>query len=140
MFSQGGDIYVLPAAFFHVDKSPPSISSVLPAGDASQRLAVLNGTNISEASRVYFDGVPAPVREFDPVAGRVTVVPPVAAANHRASVVVLNPDGQSSLFLEGDNPSTYTYFGEVSSLGAAHSDRECFPFDLGRRYGSNGTG
>ncbi len=47
--------------------------------------------------------------------GRLTVTPPVARASHRASVVVLNPDGQSSLFLQGDTPSTYTYFGDRAS-------------------------
>jgi hypothetical protein len=130
VFSQGGDIYVLPAAFFHVDKAPPSISSVVPGGDASQRLAVLNGGNYSDASRVYFDGVAAPVREVDAAGARVTVVPPVAAANHRASVVVLNPDGQSSLFLEGDNPSTYTYSGVAGSLGSPVPAVSVFPSAL----------
>ena len=50
---------MLPAAFFHVDKAPPSISSVIPGGDATQRTATITGNNLSELSRVYFDGVAA---------------------------------------------------------------------------------
>ena len=42
VFSQNGDIYVLPAAFFHVEKLPPSISSVIPVTDGSQRLAAIS--------------------------------------------------------------------------------------------------
>jgi hypothetical protein len=112
VFSQNGDIYVLPAAFFHVEKLPPSISSVIPVTDGSQRLAAIGGSNLSEASRVFFDGVPAVVREFDALGNKLIVAPPAAPANHRASVIILNPDGQSSLFLQGDTPSTYTYFGD----------------------------
>ena len=115
VFSQNGDIYVLPAAFFHVEKLPPAIGSVIPLTDGTQRIAVITGTNLSEASRVFFDGVPAAVRDFDSLSGRLTVAPPVAPGNHRASVVVLNPDGQSSLFLQGDAPSTYSYFGDAAS-------------------------
>ncbi len=117
VFSQGGDIYVLPAAFFHVDRLPPAISAVIPISDGSQNLAIIAGTNLTEASRVFFDGAPASIREFDAVSGRLTVVPPAAPANHRASVVVLNPDGQSSLFLQGNTPSVYTYSGSSLALG-----------------------
>lgn len=119
VFSQNGDIYVLPAAFFHVEKSPPSIGSVIPLTDGTQRLAMITGTNLSEASRVFFDGVPAVVRDYDALSGRLTVIPPAAPANHRASVIVLNPDGQSSLFLQGDTPSRYTYFGDSTALAYA---------------------
>ena len=110
VFSANNDVYVLPAAFFHVEKLPPSISSVIPMVDSSgQRLALVTGTNLSENSRVYFDGAPGVLREFDALSGRLSVAPPPATASHRASVLVLNPDGQSSLFLQGDHPSTYTY-------------------------------
>ena len=44
-------------------------------------MAVITGTNLSEASRVFFDGVDAVVRDFDAVSGRLTVVPPVAPVN-----------------------------------------------------------
>ena len=37
VFSQNGDIYVLPAAFFHVEKLPPAISSVIPLTDGRER-------------------------------------------------------------------------------------------------------
>jgi hypothetical protein len=130
VFSQNGDIYVLPAAFFHVDKLPPTVSSVIPVLDGTQRLAMITGTNLTEASRVFFDGVPANIRDFDSLSGRLTVVPPAAPANHRASVVVLNPDGQSSLFLQGNTPSTYTYFGEPPALATAVSGLTVTPAAL----------
>jgi uncharacterized protein (TIGR03437 family) len=121
VFSANNDIYVLPAAFFHVEKLPPSISSVIPMVDQSgQRLALVTGTNLSDSSRVYFDGAAAIVRDFDALSGRLTVIPPPASPNHRASVVVLNPDGQSSLFVQGDQPSTYTYFAtDAAALASA---------------------
>jgi len=116
VFSQNDDIYVLPAAFFHVEKLPPSLSSIIPFTDGGQRLATVTGTNLTEGSRVLFDGVVAAVKDFDALGGRLTVIPPAASANHRASVVVLNPDGQSSLFIQGDTPSTYTYLTETTGL------------------------
>ena len=119
IFAHNNDIYVLPAAFFHVEKLPPGILNIIPLTEGTQKLAQITGTNFSEASRVYFDGVAATVRDFDELSGRLTVIPPPAPVNHRASVVVLNPDGQSSLFLQGDTPSTYTYFPDGQSLAAA---------------------
>jgi hypothetical protein len=120
VFSANDDIYVLPAAFFHVEKLPPSISSVIPMVDSSgHRIALVTGTNLGENSRLYFDGAPGTVRDFDALSGRLTVSPPPATANHRAAVVVLNPDGQSSLFLQGDNPSTYTYLATDAAIALA---------------------
>jgi uncharacterized protein (TIGR03437 family) len=122
VFSANNDIYVLPAAFFHVEKLPPSISSVIPMVDSSgQRLALISGTNLGENSRVYFDGAPGTIRDFDALSGRLTVSPPPASSSHRAAVVVLNPDGQSSLFLQGDNPSTYTYLATDAAIALAAS-------------------
>jgi uncharacterized protein (TIGR03437 family) len=130
VFTQNNDIYVLPAAFFQVEKSAPTISSVIPIVDGTQRLAAITGTDLGEASRVFFDGVAATVRDFDALAGRLTVIPPVAPPNHRASVVVLNPDGQSSLFLQGDNPSTYTYAGEAPALASPSNTLTVTPSSL----------
>ncbi|HYP07645.1 MAG TPA: matrixin family metalloprotease [Bryobacteraceae bacterium] len=127
VFSRGGDIYVLPAAFFHVDKAPPAVSAVIPTGDAGQRQAIILGANLSDTSRVYFDGAPAPVREADGLGGRLVVTPPAAAPNHRASVVVLSAEGQSSLFLQGDSPATYTYSGELASLTAPNASVSVTP-------------
>jgi uncharacterized protein (TIGR03437 family) len=42
----------------------------------------------------------------------VIVAPPQAPPGHRAAVVALNSDGQSSLFLQNDNPPVYSYNGE----------------------------
>jgi hypothetical protein len=41
--------------------------------------------------------------------GRLTVVVPSAPFGYRAIVAAFNSDGQSSLFLQGDNPPVYTY-------------------------------
>jgi uncharacterized protein (TIGR03437 family) len=130
VFAQNNDIYVLPAAFFQVEKSPPAISAVIPITDGTQRLAAISGNELAETSRVFFDGVAATVRDFDALAGRLTVIPPVAPANHRASVVVLNPDGQSSLFLQGDNPSTYSYAGEAAALASPSTTLTVTPSSL----------
>jgi uncharacterized protein (TIGR03437 family) len=130
VFNQNNDIYVLPAAFFQVGKSPPAINSVIPIVDGSQNLAVITGTDLSETSRVIFDGVEATVRDFDPIGGRLTVVPPVAPPSHRASIVVLNADGQSSLFVQGDSPSTYTYAGDPPTLSSASTTLTITPSSL----------
>jgi uncharacterized protein (TIGR03437 family) len=121
VFSANNDIYVLPSGFFHVERKPPSITSVVAATDGGTRTAVITGANLRESTRVLFDGVPALVRSFDEALQRLTVVPPPAPAGHRANVTALNPDGQSSLFIDGDNPPVYTYNAEASLAFAASS-------------------
>ena len=109
-FTLNNDMYVLPSALRVVDRQPPLITSVTPAFDASGARAVsVTGTNLFADTQILFDGIAAPVRSFDEGAGRMIVSVPPAAAGHRAAVVALNSDGQSSLFLQGSNPSSYSY-------------------------------
>jgi len=99
------NIYVLPSAFNLVETAPPSISSVTQRQDGSIAIA---GSNLTESTQIFFDGVPAP---FDTFLGNGTVVvfPPQANQGYTATVIALNPDGQSSLFLPG--LETYSYAG-----------------------------
>ena len=110
LFTVANDMYVLPSALRVVDRQPPSVSSVTPAFDASgARVAAVTGTNLFADTQIYFDGVPVAIRSFDESAGRMLVSVPAAPAGHRAAVVAFNSDGQSSLFLQGSNPATYSY-------------------------------
>ncbi len=46
---------------------------------------------------------------------------PLASAGHKATVTVLNPDGQTSMFLQAQNPTTYQYDGLSATDTAAVS-------------------
>jgi hypothetical protein len=56
VFSQGSNLYVLPAALKLVNSDPPSISSVDPDGNGN---VVVTGSNFASDSQVYFYGLPA---------------------------------------------------------------------------------
>jgi hypothetical protein len=117
VFSRGNDLYVLPAGLHLVASSPPSIRSVSPAVDSAGRnLAVVSGMGFSEQTRIFFDGVAADVVQFDKDASLLVVEPPAGLSEHRATVTALNPDGQTSLFLDGQAPPVYVY--EPSALPA----------------------
>ena len=105
LFQTATDLYVLPAAFNVVDRLPPSITSVESSGP---RTVLISGTSLNGDTRIWFDGVQATVRGTDD-AGRLIVIVPAGPANHRAVVAAFNGDGQSSLFLQGSQPSTYVY-------------------------------
>jgi uncharacterized protein (TIGR03437 family) len=109
IFSLNDDIYVLPSAYFHVERMPPAIDAVAPLAENGTRLAVVTGSNLTAQTRILFDGALARTRQFDEATGALIVVPPPAAAGHRANVVALNPDGQSSLFLQSEQPPSYIY-------------------------------
>lgn len=109
-FSLGGDAFVLPAALYLVRSQPPSIASVTPGVDEQgNRTAVLMGSNLVESTRVFFDGLAAPATGFDWTTGALTVYPPPGASNHRAVVMALDSNGQTSMFLDAGAPPTYTY-------------------------------
>ena len=110
LFSSPTDTYVLPAAFQLAQNQPPAIAGVASAGDAANRVAILTGAGFNDQTRILFDGVPALRQSFDE-SGRLLAVPPPARGGHRASVVALNADGQSSLFVSA-TPATYTYDGD----------------------------
>lgn len=110
IFSAAGDIYVLPSAFYVTGKAPPSISGVANTVDATgARVVAVFGAGFDRETRILFDGHPAAIRSFDEQNGRLAVTPPPAPASHRAVVVAANSDGQSSLFAQGSNLTTYTY-------------------------------
>jgi hypothetical protein len=101
-FSLNNDTYVLPSGLQMVLRQPPTIGSVSGGFDSSgNRIATIAGTNLSENSRILFDGQPGTIRSMDDQ-GRLVVAPP--AGTGRAAVVALNSDGQSSLFLQSSVP------------------------------------
>jgi uncharacterized protein (TIGR03437 family) len=104
LFSLNGESYVLPSALWLVRKNPPSITAATPNPD---RTVVLAGTNLDASTSIWFDGVRAAVQQVTD--GTLTVVPPPAASTYKATIVALNPDGQSSLFVSGNDSPTYTY-------------------------------
>lgn len=115
LFSTPGNVYLRPSGFFVVQTPAPQINAIAPAGDGSKGVAIA-GQQFNSNTQVLFDGLPATVQSLK--AGILIVTPPLAAAGYAASVTVLNPDGQSSLFLNATAP-TYTYkTGTVSALPA----------------------
>jgi uncharacterized protein (TIGR03437 family) len=109
LFTTPSDIYVLPSGYFQVQNQPPSVAAVTPGFDPDgTRIATLAGSNLRADTRVYFDGMQGTVRSVDD-SGRLTLAPPPGAAGYRANVAALNPDGQSSLFLQGDTLPVFSY-------------------------------
>ncbi|MCX6598013.1 MAG: matrixin family metalloprotease [Acidobacteria bacterium] len=101
VFSQNTDVYVQPGAVTLTSKQPPQIATVTML-DAASRAVQISGTGLGTDSQVFFDGVPALVRAFDEAAGRLVVTAPSSANAHRAGVVVVANDGQSSTFFQSE--------------------------------------
>lgn len=107
VFYASDDIYVLPGGFRIVNRTPPSIASITPEVDQTGGAVLrVNGTGLTAETRILFDGAVAATRSFSDATGLV-VSAPAAMAGHRATVVALNRDGQSSLFLQGNQPPTF---------------------------------
>jgi hypothetical protein len=122
VFSTSSDIYVLPSAFFHVDRQPPKITGITSVNDGDGRSAIVLGNNFSSATRVLFDGVEAQIRNSEDLGGnsmRLTVTPPPAAPGQRAVIAALNSDGQSSLFVQGTEAPAYVYPGDAAAQTAS---------------------
>ncbi len=108
LFYTPNDLYVLPAGFTVVGSAPPAVSSVSPVYDPNgNRAVVVAGTQFQSDTRILFDGLPGAI-EATQSDGSLLVTPPTAPGNYVATVVALNSDGQSSLFLSA-TPPTYTY-------------------------------
>jgi uncharacterized protein (TIGR03437 family) len=107
------DIYVLPNAFRLVREHPPLIHSVTqaPAPDGNGRAVVVEGLRLSGDTRILFAGVPGRVLSASKTetVDRLLVQAPPGQAGQRAPVTAFNPDGQSSLFLQGDAPPNFEY-------------------------------
>ncbi|MEP7363097.1 MAG: matrixin family metalloprotease [Acidobacteriota bacterium] len=107
VFAAGDDIYVLPGGFHIVNRAPPVISSIAPDVDqAGNPVFHVNGTGLTADTRILFDGAVATTRSFNATTGLV-VNAPASPPGHTATVVALNRDGQSSLFLQGNQPPTF---------------------------------
>ncbi|HTR35564.1 MAG TPA: matrixin family metalloprotease [Bryobacteraceae bacterium] len=118
LFRTPGDLYVLPAAFTVVNTPPPAISGTAATTDShGNRAVAIAGQQFGPNTRILFDGLPATILLQAPN-GLMIVTPPPAPAGYTASIVALNPDGQSSLFLSPTAP-TYTY--DASFAAAANT-------------------
>ncbi len=106
IFNRNNDVYILPNAFRIVTRTPPSIDTITAGTDSAT--AIVTGTGLMAETQILFDGVAAQTRSIDDQ-GRLTIVLPIAPGGYRASVVAINPDGQSSLFLQ--SPMPYTFDG-----------------------------
>jgi hypothetical protein len=109
VFSRGNEIYVLPNGLHAAVRQPPSITAVAPSATGGIRTALVAGVNLGADTRFWFDGQPATV--LDASNGIITLQPPTAPAGHRATVVALSNDGQTSMFVQAQNPPSYLYEG-----------------------------
>ncbi len=107
-FTLDNDTYVLPAGIRLMRRLPPSIVTVTPTQDVSGRSLIVAGSNIGSDTQILFDGVPGTIRQADDATGILLVTPPPAPSGHRATLVALNRDGQSSLFLQS-SPTAYEF-------------------------------
>ncbi|MDR3703822.1 MAG: IPT/TIG domain-containing protein [Candidatus Sulfopaludibacter sp.] len=101
----GSDIYVLPDAVDMVQKGPPVVNAVTSNSDGT---VTVSGAGFGPDSRVFFDGMQAP-GVYNAAANSIVVTPPAAPGGQVSTVAVYNSDAQSSLFIQSQNPPTYTY-------------------------------
>ncbi len=101
----GNDIYVLPDAVDMVQKGPPVVNAVTSNSDGT---VTLSGAGFGPDSRVFFDGMQAP-GTFNAAGNSIVVTPPAAPGGQVSTVAVYNSDAQNSLFIQSQNPPTYTY-------------------------------
>ena len=105
LFTSSDDIYVLPQAIHIVQNPPPLATALMRNGDGS--VTVL-GTGLSPGSKVFFDGLEAPV--WAPYGtNSITVKPPAGADGQIATITIFNSDGQNSMFVQQQGPLTYAY-------------------------------
>ncbi|MFN8686213.1 MAG: matrixin family metalloprotease [Acidobacteriota bacterium] len=111
LLESGTESYVLPSAIQVATRRAPEIANVnwIAPGADGTRLAVITANHVSARTRVLIDGELAPVRSVDEGTGTLTVAAPSAPTGHVARVVLLNPDGQSSLFVRPDAPVQLPY-------------------------------
>ncbi len=106
----GSDIYVLPDAVDMVQKGPPAVNAVTANGDGT---VTVSGAGFGPDSRVFFDGAQA-AGSYNAGSNTMTVTPPSAPGGQVSVVAVYNSDGQNSLFVQPQNPPTYTYPGNAA--------------------------
>ncbi len=106
------DMYVLPSAFFVVPSPAPTISAVSGSTDAFGNTTVnIVGSNLTAATTVVFDGVPATLISANSN-GSLTVAAPPASSGYTSYVEALAGNGQTSWQDLGTaTPLSYTYSG-----------------------------
>jgi hypothetical protein len=114
LFNTRDDMYILPSAFGVVSQPPPSITAVSAAVDSSGNHGVeVSGTYLTAGSTILFDGLPGTITSVADD-GDLFVIPPPGPGSYHAVVTALNPDGQSSNFLQAPAPAQYTYDASAS--------------------------
>lgn len=114
----GEDTMVLPSAIQVSNQRAPDVVNVnwiSPASDGSG-IAEITATGLQARTRVLVDGEPATIQSMDPSAGLIRIAAPPAPTGHVARVILLNPDGQSSLFNRPDAPAQLPYTEPASSV------------------------
>ncbi len=117
LLDNGNETYVLPAAIQVASRRAPEILNVNwiePAADGSLQ-AEVTANGISSRTRVLIDGEPATVQSFNEAVGVLRVTVPPAPTGHVARVVLLNADGQSTLFLRPDAPAQLPFTSTPAS-------------------------
>jgi hypothetical protein len=106
----GTEATVQPAAIQVASRRAPVVTNINWTGDGpvGNKYAVITGENFDANSRVFIDGEAAIVRNVQGTT-QIMVSAPTAPTGHVGRVVVLNSDGQSSLFLAPDNPAQLPY-------------------------------
>jgi uncharacterized protein (TIGR03437 family) len=98
--------FILPNAVNLTLNNPPTITNIGANGDGS---VSISGTNFASDSRFFFDGSPLTVRSLDAANGVAVAVPPVGASAQRATVAVVNGDGQNSFFTQPSTSPVFAY-------------------------------
>ncbi|MDX2267097.1 MAG: matrixin family metalloprotease [Bryobacter sp.] len=110
LLERGEETTVLPSAIQFASRPAPRVDNVNWAGVEAngERLAVVTGANFDANSRVWVDGENAFVRSLEGTTELRVSVPP-GPTGHVARVVVVNSDGQSSLFGATSEPAQLAY-------------------------------
>lgn len=110
VFSRQGETYIQPGALTLTTAQPPNVGEI--TADSASSVAIV-GSDLGAETKVFFDGAPAAVESYDTDAGRLTVRVPPSSQDHRALVLAVNPDGQSSSFLQSYDKTMLTLPGSV---------------------------
>lgn len=119
VLDNGTEAYVLPSAIQVAVRRAPELANVswLASAADGTRMAQITGSGFTNGSRVLVDGEQAAVRAIDENAGTILFAPPTAPTGHVGRIIVLNPDGQSSLFVNPGSPLQLPYTeSEASSF------------------------
>jgi hypothetical protein len=106
IFTSADALYVLPAAINLIDKDAPRITGTTVNDDGTLQVSA---TGLVANSQIYFDGIPAKLVSIDAAGDSAVAIPPSANPGQTAVVTVVNPDSQSSSFLQSAKPVTFTY-------------------------------